>query len=74
MTLLSVGSRTFLTHTHLSFWLYGTQSLGPRLVHAVFSRNGHGIKRNHIVNAIGVDSAAADALRLHGEARVVEQG
>ena len=27
-------------------WLYRTQSLGPRLVHAVFSRNGHGIKRN----------------------------
>lgn len=44
------------------------------LVHAVFLRNEHGIKRNHIMNAIGVDSAAADALRVHREARLVEQG
>jgi hypothetical protein len=43
-------------------------------VHAVFLRNEHGIKRNHIMNAIGVDSAAADALRVHREARLVEQG
>ena len=39
----------------------------------VFLRNEHGIKRNHIMNAIGVDSAA-DAFRVHCEARVVEQG
>lgn len=39
-----------------------------------FLEEEHGIKRNHIMNAIGVHSAAADAFRVHSEARVVEQG
>ena len=49
-------------------------NLGSRMVHAVFLRNEHGIKPNHIMNAIVVGSGAADAFRVHGEARVVEQG
>lgn len=55
-------------------WQYRMQSLGSRIGAWDFLRKEHGIKRNHIMNAIGVDSAAADAFRVHSEARVVEQG
>jgi hypothetical protein len=58
--------------------LYGDiaprKSLGSRIGAWDFLRKEHGIKRNHIMNAIGVDSAAADAFLVHSEARVVEQG
>lgn len=70
----SISARLTQVEIHLYGDIAPRKSLGSRIGAWDFLRKEHGIKRNHIMNAIGVDSAAADAFLVHSEARVVEQG